>query len=139
MGKILLIALIFCAGPVLAEMVVAARTIRANAIITEFDVTLAQGQFANGYERLHDVIGQESRVVLYTGRPIILDEIGPPAIIARNQIVSLSFRGHGLKIMTEGRALERGAVGDIVRIMNISSRATLFGQVSADGTVVVRE
>ena len=58
---------------------------------------------------------------------------GAPAIITRNQVVVVQFKGNGLHITTDGRALERGAVGDRVRIMNLSSRATLFGQVQQDG------
>lgn len=135
----LITILAFLSTPAIADMVIPARTIRANAIITEFDVTLSQGELASGFDRLHDVIGQETRVVLYAGRPIRIDDIGPPAIVTRNQIVSLSFAGRGLRIVTEGRALERGAVGDNVRIMNLSSRATLFGQVMPDGTIQVRQ
>ncbi|MGJ8626842.1 MAG: flagellar basal body P-ring formation chaperone FlgA [Sulfitobacter sp.] len=125
--------------PVNAETVVPTRTIRANAIITETDVTLAQSTNAQGYARVLDVVGQEARTVLYPGRPILFDDVGPPAIVMRNQLVQVQFFGNGLSIVTEGRALERGAVGDNVRIMNLSSRATLFGQVQQDGTIHVKQ
>lgn len=132
-------ALTFCllTGPVVADTVVASRSIRANAIITETDVALSAEKMPNGFARIGDVVGQEARVVLYAGRPILLDDIGPPAIVTRNQIVRVRFRGVGLNITTEGRALERGAVGDRVRIMNLTSRATVFGQVQEDGSVQV--
>jgi flagella basal body P-ring formation protein FlgA len=134
-GRVFLICLM--AGPVMADTVVASRSIRANAIITETDVVLSAAQMPNGFARIRDVVGQEARVVLYAGRPILLDDIGPPAIVTRNQIVRVQFQGTGLSITTEGRALERGAVGDRVRIMNLSSRATVFGQVQEDGSVQV--
>lgn len=120
-----------------ADMVTATRTIRANAIITEVDVTLRKTNAGQGFARLEDVIGQETRVVLYPGRPIRAGDIGPPALVTRNQVVRLHFAGDGLQIITEGRVLERGALGDRVRIMNLSSRATLFGQVMADGSIKV--
>ncbi|MGJ8617928.1 MAG: flagellar basal body P-ring formation chaperone FlgA [Sulfitobacter sp.] len=125
--------------PAFADTVVPARTIRANAIITETDITVISSAVPNGYTRPIDVIGQEARVVLYPGRPILVDDIGPPAIVTRNQLVRVQFLGNGLSIVTEGRALERGAVGDNVRIMNLSSRATLFGQVQEDGTIHVKQ
>lgn len=131
--------LILLAFPAIADTVVPARTIRANAIITGTDVTLVSNTKSNGYGRIADVVGQEARVVLYPGRPILIDDIGPPAIITRNQVVSVHFFGNGLSIVTEGRALERGAIGDRVRIMNLSSRATLFGQVQEDGTIQVKQ
>lgn len=125
------------AFPAAAETIVAARTIRANAIILPTDVTVSTAEIPNGFARVEDVIGQEARQILYAGRPIFLDAIGPPALVSRNQIVRVSFAGTGLSITTEGRALERGAVGDRIRIMNLSSRATLFGQVQADGSIQV--
>ena len=73
------------------------------------------------------------------GGPILLDDIGRPALVTRNQIVQVHFRTNGLQIVTEGRALERGAIGDRLRIMNLSSRATLFGQVQDDGTILVHQ
>ncbi|MGC1497576.1 MAG: flagellar basal body P-ring formation chaperone FlgA [Sulfitobacter sp.] len=130
---------ILLAFPVFADTVVPARTIRANAVITETDVTLVASAKAHGYGRIADVVGQEARVVLYPGRPILLDDIGPPALITRNQLVRVRFLGNGLSIVTEGRALERGAIGDRVRIMNLASRATLFGQVQEDGTIQVKQ
>jgi len=127
------------AFPATADTVTATRSIRANAIITETDVILSAAKAPNGYRRVSDVVGQEARVVLYAGRPILLDDIGPPAIVTRNQIVRVRFRGSGLSIVTEGRALERGAVGDLVRVMNLASRATVFGQVQQDGSVQVHQ
>ena len=123
--------------PAMADTVMVTRSIRANAIISETDVTLSAAQLPNGYTRVADVVGQEARVALYAGRPILLDDIGPPAIVTRNQIVRVQFRAAGLSIVTEGRSLERGAVGDRVRIMNLASRATVVGQVQPDGSVQV--
>ncbi|KIN74555.1 flagellar basal body P-ring formation chaperone FlgA [Sulfitobacter guttiformis] len=126
------------AFPLFAETVVPSRTIRPNQIITEIDVTFAAGDIETAYSRLSDVIGQEAYVALYAGRPIFMGDIGPPAVIDRNQIVGLRYRTNGITISTEGRALERGAVGDRIRVMNLGSRATLFGQILNDGTIEVR-
>mgnify|MGYP000377384125 CR=1 FL=1 len=124
-------------GAAFAQMVVPTRTIRAASIITEVDVMLAAGQMPQGFERAADVIGQEARVTLYAGRPILVPDVGPPALVTRNQIVSLRFEAAGLIITTEGRALDRGGVGDRIRIMNLTSRSTLFGLIKPDGAVQV--
>ena len=120
-----------------ADIVVPTRTIRADAIIRENDVALHRGQNQDVFDQLNLVIGQEARVALYAGRPIRFDEIGPPAIINRNQIVGAFFKGNGLRIATEVRALERGGVGDYIRVMNLASRATIFGQVLPDGSIQI--
>ncbi len=135
--RFLLTLLVLVAGQATADSVVPTRTIRANVVIQEGDVMLRAGSQGSGFNRLADVVGQEARVVLYPGRPIRIDDVGPPAVVQRNQVVRLSFTSNGLKISTEGRVLERGGIGDLVRVMNMSSRATLFGKVRADGTIDV--
>lgn len=120
-----------------ADVVVPTRTIRAHAIITPLDVSLKAGLPGDTFSKTVDVIGQEAKTTLYAGRPIRVDDIGPPAMIERNQIVSIKFQSAGLLISTEGRSLQRGGVGDQIRIMNLTSRATLFGQVQPDGTIRV--
>lgn len=131
--------ILFCllAPPLWADSVVPTRTIRAHVVITPDDVAIRQGAKGGGYLQLSDVIGQETRVALYPGRVIRVGDIGPPAIVARNQLVRVSYLSRGLQIVTEGRALERGAIGDRLRIMNLSSRSTVIGQVRADGSIAV--
>ncbi|QJF52980.1 flagellar basal body P-ring formation chaperone FlgA [Roseobacter ponti] len=122
---------------VVAETIVPVRTIRAHAIIAESDLTIRSGTVSGAIDHVSYAIGQEARTTLYAGRPIRFDDIGPPALVSRNQIVPLRFEGSGLVIMTEGRSLERGSLGDRVRVMNLDSRATLFGKVREDGSVQV--
>ncbi len=121
-----------------ADMVAPTHTIRANSIVTERDVQLIVGNRSDAFDRLEDVIGQEARVVLYPGRPILFSSVGPPALVERNQIVSVEFKRVGLTISAEGRALERGGVGDRIRIMNLTSRLTVFGYVQENGAVAVK-
>ncbi|MEM6939022.1 MAG: flagellar basal body P-ring formation chaperone FlgA [Pseudomonadota bacterium] len=135
--RALIILALLIGSTVWADTVVPTRTIRANAVISEKDVMLRAGLDVTSGLRMEDVLGQEARVVLYPGRPIRADDIGPPAVVQRNQTVRVHFNANGVQISTEGRALERGGVGDLVRVMNLSSRATLFGQVRGDGSIQV--
>lgn len=135
----LILSLLTCAQTVGADIVVPMRTLRPGDLISATDLGLKPGERADSYDRLADVIGQEARVALYSNRPIHFDQIGPPALVNRNQIVSVRYAGNRLMISTEGRALERGGVGDRVRIMNLTSRTTLFGYVQADGSVAVTQ
>jgi flagella basal body P-ring formation protein FlgA len=135
----LVLAILMSLLPVaaLAESVVPTRTIRANDMIEPQDLTLKPIANPNAFTRIHDVVGQEARVTLYAGRPILFDDIGPPAVVSRNEIVVLRYQTSGLTILTEGRSLERGGIGDRIRIMNLDSRTTLFGQIQEDGSVRV--
>ncbi|HAW49029.1 MAG TPA: flagella basal body P-ring formation protein FlgA, partial [Roseovarius sp.] len=88
---------------------------------------------------LADLIGQEARVALYEGRPVRPGDVGPPAVIERNQVVPLIYLRGGLEIMTEGRSLDRAGIGDHVRVMNLASRATVSGRVTASGRILVSQ
>ena len=59
-------------------------------------------------------------------------------MIGRNDLVRLVFSQGGLRIMAEGRSLGRGAVGEVIRVMNIASRTTVSGRIQPDGSVEVR-
>ncbi|MBW6505387.1 MAG: flagellar basal body P-ring formation protein FlgA [Rhodobacteraceae bacterium] len=125
------------AGSGWADTVVATRTLRAQTVIGPDDVALADSTVAGALISLDEAIGQETRTAIYAGRVIRVDDVGPPALIERNQIVALVYRRGPLSILAEGRALGRGGVGDSLRVINIASRATVTGLVAPDGTLTV--
>lgn len=120
-----------------AEIVVATQIIRANTIITADLIGVKRGTAAGVYDDPGLVLGREARKSLYPGRAIQLGDVGAPALVDRNQIVTLIFTGSGLMIETEGRALDRGGAGERLRVMNIGSRSTVTGTVMLDGSVHV--
>ncbi|MGP3696751.1 flagellar basal body P-ring formation chaperone FlgA [Rhodobacter sp. NSM] len=123
--------------PVSAETIVAARNIRALEVLEPGDVALQAEAVPGALTEISQALGQEARVTLYAGRPIRPGDVGPPAIIARNQIVQITFEAGALAIRAEGRALARGGVGDVIRVMNLSSRSTVTGRIADDGSVHV--
>jgi flagellar basal body P-ring formation protein FlgA len=120
-----------------AETLVAARTVRAQAILSDTDIVVVTETTPGALAFPDEAIGLEARVALYAGRPIRPDDLGPPSIIERNQIVPLVYAAGGLAIQTEGRALARGGVGDAIRVMNLASRTTVNGLILPDGSVQV--
>ena len=121
----------------MADSLIATRTIRAQSVVQMDDVTLVAAEIPGALTAPGAALGQEARVAIYAGRPIKATDLGPPALIDRNQIVALSYQTGTLAILTEGRALARGGVGDVIRVMNLASRSTVSGRVTADGTVQV--
>lgn len=130
--------MIVVALPASADVLLAARTMRAGTALTAQDVVLLSDPAPLGAANHPDeVVGMEARVTLYSGRPIPLASLGPPALVERNQLVTLSFSRGGLDIRADGRALGRGAQGDMIRIMNLASRTTVTGTVAGPGLVTV--
>ena len=130
-------AWVLLASAAMAQSVIPTRPIRSQSIITAADVGLIAAVHPGAVTRLDEVIGLEARVTLYPGRPITPGDVGAPAVIDRNQIVTMIYDIGGLRITTEGRALDRAGLGDQVRIINTDSRLTVVGKVKADGTVEV--
>lgn len=137
MLRAVLILLVLAVGPARADTVIAARTIRAQTLIGPLDVKLTEGDVDGAYTDLDAVIGTEARVALYAGRPVRSGEVGAPAVVERNQLVTLLYRAGGLIIVAEGRALGRAGTGERLKVMNLESRQTISGQVQSDGSVTV--
>lgn len=117
--------------------VVATRPIPSRTILTEGDVALRPSPFGVGLTDPAEAVGLETRVALYAGRPIRAEDLGPPALIERNALVLMRYQRGALFIIAEGRALDRGAIGDRIRVTNLSSRQTVVGRIAADGAVEV--
>jgi len=117
--------------------VIATRPIPSRTVLTAADVALRPSPFGGGLADPAEAIGMETRVALYAGRPIRAEDIGPPALVERNALVLLRYERGALVITAEGRALDRGALGDRIRVTNLSSRQTVVGRIAADGAVEV--
>lgn len=133
-----LIFLLFATAAQAAEIAVPVRIIRPTEIIGGADLTLKTADSVGALDDPNALIGQEARVALYPGRPIRPGDVGPPAIVGRNDLVTLVYRRDGLRIATDGRSLGRGAAGDAVRAMNMASRITVTGRIQADGSIEVQ-
>ncbi|KMW59208.1 Flagellar basal-body P-ring formation protein FlgA [Candidatus Rhodobacter oscarellae] len=125
------------ASSVAAETLVATRTVRAQTLLGPEDVKVIERTIPGMLSHLDEAVGLEARVSLYAGRPIKPEDVGPPAIIERNQIVTLIYRRGGLTIAADARSMARAGVGDSLRVMNLASRSTVTGIVRQDGAVTV--
>lgn len=138
MIRSLALILTFLSPSVAAETVVAARTIRSQAILTEGDLKLAPGATPGAIAAISDAVGKETRVVLYAGRPVMPNQIGAPALVERNAMVSLVYVTPVMRITTEGRSLGRAGYGESIRVLNIASRTTVRAIVTGAGEATVQ-
>lgn len=143
-----IVSLCLAAGAALAEnegtradggSLIAARLIAANSEISPRDIGVSAKAFPGALTVLDDAIGREARTTIFAGRPIHAADLRPAAIVERNGLVRITYTTDFISIHTDGRALDRGAPGDRVRVMNLSSRSTISGTVMPDGTIEVSE
>lgn len=129
----LLLALLPAAA--LADELTATRVLPAGTILTAADMAVT----ATPRRGLSpdEAVGQQLRTAVYEGRPITASHLTAPTLVSRNQIVTLAYESAALRIETEGRALAAGGEGDVIRVMNLTSRTTLNARIKADGSLTV--
>ena len=120
-----------------AESVMPVRPIRAHSVVTFDDLAVVQSNFPGAIGRVEDVVGLETRKALYPGRPIFVGDVGPVALVERNDILTMRYKAGPLTITAEGRALDRASLGERVRVMNLDSRTIVVGVIRADKVVEV--
>lgn len=126
------------ASPMAAETVVATRTLPAQTVISPDDIRIVGDPTAQAMQEAQNMIGMETKVALFVNRPIQSGNLGPPAIVERNEIIPLLFERNGLTISTDGRALGRAGPGDIIRVMNLGSRTTVSARIGSNGVAYVQ-
>lgn len=128
---------LLAAGAVLAQSVTPVRAIRSQSVLTPEDLTLSEESVPGAVTSIEAAVGKEAKVALYPGRPVLEAQIGAPALIERNAVVRMIYNSGALRIVTDGRALDRAAAGEPVRVMNLTSRQTVTGKVAPDGSIEV--
>lgn len=113
------------AAPAWAQPPVANQTLPAGAIISDADIT---GDGAG-------VVGMQTRVAIYAGRPIPATALRTPVVVSRNQITRITYSAGPLTIETEVRTLAEGAEGQVIRVMNTTSRNIISARVNPDGSL----
>lgn len=133
-----LLSLLLClAVPAHADSLVAKATIRSHTILTSDHIVESDQVFPSAVSDPAEVIGMETREILYAGRPILASQLGLPALVHRNQRVVIVYQSTAMQIVTEGRALGRAGLGEEVDVINTSSRTRLRATVVGDSRVHV--
>jgi flagellar basal body P-ring formation protein FlgA len=131
------LALMLLPSPALADAVILTRSLPARATVGLADITTVAADIPGAATAPDQVLGQALRVAVQAGRPLRVDDLTAPEVVARNQLIRLHYTLGGMTIAAEGRALDAGAIGQSVRVMNLSSRGTVQGVVLPDGSVQV--
>jgi flagella basal body P-ring formation protein FlgA len=121
-----------------AQTVVPVQTLPAGTIITADLLREEDTQNQMGMaQTIAELVGKQTKTALYINRPIYLAHVGEPEVIERNDIVTIVFDNGALRITGEGRALDPGQQNQRIRVMNLSSRQIITGEVINKNTVRV--
>ncbi|MEQ8178197.1 MAG: flagellar basal body P-ring formation chaperone FlgA [Amphiplicatus sp.] len=120
-----------------AEDVVAARNIRAGAIIAAADIVAPASETA--LRAATELVGLEAARSIYKGQPLNKSDLRAPTLIERNAIVTMEFVKGPMLISTEGRALDQGGSGERIRVMNLLSKRIVSATIVNANTVRTKQ
>lgn len=85
-----------------------------------------------------DLIGTTPRRFLNPSEPVKANDIEYPQIVQRGQSITMIFKQGPLQLTARGKALETGAKGEIIRVVNTASNQTIDAIITAENEVTVQ-
>ncbi len=85
-----------------------------------------------------DLVGMTARRIIHAGKPIKDNDVQFPQIVKRGELVTMVFKSGPMSLTAQGKALESGAKGDTIRVVNASSSKTLQAKITAQKEVMVQ-
>ena len=83
------------------------------------------------------LIGKTPRQGLRTGQPIRNGDVRAPVVVAKGSLVTMILKTRSMVLTSKGRAIENGAIGDTVKIMNTRSKTVIEAVVAGVNRVTV--
>lgn len=123
------------------EVAILTRDIDRTEMLKSSDVALERRPKAEvtGEPASRDrAVGMQLRRPMRAGTPIRVADIARPEFVQRDQSVTIIYQVPGLYLTTRGKAIESGAEGDIVSVLNVQTKRTLTGVVTGRGQVTVQ-
>ncbi|WP_338401960.1 flagellar basal body P-ring formation chaperone FlgA [Paragemmobacter straminiformis] len=84
------------------------------------------------------VIGRRAKVGLGEGQPVLARQLEPVWLVEKGNPLSLTASAGGLSVSAPAEALENGALGDVIRVMNLSSRREVKALVTGPNIVTAQ-
>jgi flagella basal body P-ring formation protein FlgA len=141
--SIISLVLLCTAQPALAadDVWIALRTMNPGDIVTEGDVQAAPlAQLApDAMPASRDVKGLQVKRRIYLGHPVGLHDVGQPMAVKPNSPIEIRWHTESLLLTMQGMALEGGAVGDEIRVLNPSTSRSFRATVTGEGAVEVKD
>ena len=126
-----------------SETVEAAMLIRAVArgdVIAAADFVVERrrkAEFINGAIAADQAVGLAAKRPLRPGELLRATDLAKPEVVRRNQSVTIVYQVPGITLTVRGKALEAGAVGDLINVANVQSNRTVQATIEGPGRVAI--
>lgn len=118
-----------------------AHHVARDAVITAGDITWIK-QRADRIQRdaildVESLIGMSPKRVIRPERPIRAVDIQSPTLVEKGSLVTIILKKPGMTLTAQGKALQHGADGDTIRIINNKTKRTIEAVVIGSSMVTV--
>lgn len=86
-----------------------------------------------------NLVGMTPRRLIAAGQPVNRVDVDAPRTVERGEMVTMVFQEGTLLLTAQGKALEHGAKGDHIRVVNTSSNQTIDAVVTGSNEVTVKQ
>lgn len=125
----------------MVEMPVPARRLGIGSVITEADITTVrlreEGLGTNLIVDEEMLVGQAVRRTLPAGKPVAVGSVNAPVLVEKNRVVAVTLSTDTMVLTVSARAMEPGALGDVIRVQNTQSNTVIDAVVIGEGRVSV--
>jgi len=122
-------------------VVVAARPLNANRLISASDIKLAEIDISTlrkaYFKEPKLVIGQQLKYPLAMGKVLSANNVRPQKIVRRGETITLIAEAGSMQVKMTGMALSDAVLGEKIRVENSSSKRIVEGIVDAPGQVKI--
>jgi flagella basal body P-ring formation protein FlgA len=123
------------------EAAVLTRPLNRGDVVKASDLVIERrpkGEFRNeGAMAIADAAGLAARRALRAGDVLRSGDLMKPDIVQRNDTVTLVYEAPGLMLTMRGKAMDSGAQGDLISVLNVQSKRTVQGTITAPGQVTI--
>lgn len=116
------------------------RAIRPGEVVKASDVAMERkprAEVGGDWLSLDQAIGLAAKNTLRAGQVLRPGDLMKPQIVQRHEAVTLTYAVPGILLTVRGKALEAGATGDVIGVLNIQSNRTIQGTVTGPGRVAI--
>ncbi|MCB9996504.1 MAG: flagellar basal body P-ring formation protein FlgA [Rhodospirillales bacterium] len=118
------------------------KTLSTGTIINAYDidwVDIRESEIQNGLILDADALaGMTPRRMLVAGKPIRDNELERPQLVSRGDTVTITYGDKIMTLTAQGKAMQNGAKGDMIRVINLASNRTVDAFVEDEFMVKVQ-
>jgi len=123
------------------DAAVLTRPLASGELVRSTDITIVRRpktEFAaNIITTAEQAVGLAARRAMRPGELLRQTDLGKAEVIARNENVTITYQVPGITLTMRGKALDGGAQGDTINVLNVQSKRSIQATVAGPGHVVV--